>query len=212
MNIIMKLAITAAIILTLGLAAHAAVYNVNGNETTLKQVNAWYIDAFFTPSTSSNYVKIEDTSTTAGLYFPSYGGVPYYSNRESFMWTAPAGETITKINFFETYTLGKDTEAAAFMPVIYNLSGGALMSASSIVWTSPATGNSSVAREVTLPQGITSVGFGFGTSLWYGANLQVTNGSLVQFSDIAVTTPEPASLTLLAMAGALVLTRKRHRR
>lgn len=208
MNLIMKLAITAAIILTTGLSAPAAVYNVNGNTTAIQKVNAYFVNTFFTPSTSSNYVKIAD-AYTGGSYYPSYGSVPYYSNRESYMWTAPAGETIAKINFFETYILGSG-DAAAFMPVIYNLSGGALMSASSIVWTSPATsGTSSVAREVTLPAGITSVGFGFSTSQWPGANLPVTYGSSVQFSDIVVTTPEPASLTLLAMAGALVLTRKR---
>jgi len=206
----MKLVLAVAAVWAGCLSAPAVIYNVNGDTMTLQKVNAWWIDDFFSASTGTNFAKVEEVHPT-DAYYPSYGSVPYYSNREAFKWTAPVGETITQVSFLDTYTLANDTDAAAFMPVIYNLSGGALPSAEAIVWTSPATESSSATRVVTLPLGITSIGFGFSTSQWYGANLPVTKGSSVQFSDIVVTTPEPASLGLLAVGG-LLLGRKRARR
>jgi len=202
----MKLVLVVAAVLVGYWSASAGVYTVDGTQTTVVKNDVYYgaIDSFFATSSTTNSVKVAPIESLGYPYSTQWG-----RDREAFVWTAPVGQYITQIDFIENY----NGNTAVFRAVIYDLSavnGQALTSTTATIWQAPDVYGLhwQTPRTATFSPGITSVGFGF--DVYPEALASTPKDWYVEYRDMVITTvPEPASLTLLAMAGALVLTRKR---
>lgn len=159
----------------------------------LQKVDGSYWNVIYSVVTTAATVQFSHT----------YSGATTYPNLGALVWTAPAGEAITKISF----NYQNNLDPAAWAQEVFKLDPSTNLAAdSAILWTAPASGSlASQTLAYTLGDNVQRIGLGFKA---IGTDYP---GWMAYFQSASITTeviPEPASLGLLAL-GALVLGRRR---
>ncbi len=170
-------------------------YSTSGMDGTafeLQKYDAGFWDIYYSATSGPDWQNIAHRYSSSSR-----------KNRGANVWSAPAGEYITQIDFSWRRMCVPDQ----WDQVIYSIApGDSLTDTTPIVWDNPETyiGTASGTTSLSFTQGdnLQRVGLGFVTKTgcqqdWFE-----------KFSDVVITTtPEPATIGLM-MAGGLLLRRR----